>query len=200
VAPLTRERFAAGARLLADAFLDDPAWVAIGPRSDSHRWLCMRLFYRAELALGARYHGRTLGGSRDGVLAGVIGTFDSELYPQPARSQVYSVPAFLLAGPAPSVRGLRLNAIFLQAHPHEPHVYVEHLAVDPAAQRSGVGRALLSNVIEEAAARDLPVYLETTKSANVPYYASFGFQLTGEAELPRGARVWFMWRDVGTPG
>ena len=104
------------------------------------------------------------------------------------------MPAFLLAGPAPSVRGLRTNEIFLKAHPHEPHVYVEYLAVDPAAQRSGVGR-LLGSVIEEAAGRDLPVYLETTKPANVPYYASFGFQVTGEAELPRGARVWFMWRD-----
>jgi GNAT superfamily N-acetyltransferase len=195
VAPLTRERFAVAARLLADAFLDDPAWVAVGPAIERHRRLCMRAFYRGELSLGARYHGRTLGGSRNGVLAGVTGTFDSEYHPPPVRSQVYSVPAFLFAGPAPSVRGLRVNEIFLEAHPHEPHVYVEHLAVDPSSQRTGVGRALLTSVIDEAAGRDLPVYLETTRPANVPYYAGFGFQVTGEAELPRGARVWFMWRD-----
>ena len=196
MAPLSRERFAAGARLLADAFLDDPAWVAIGPGHARYRWLCMRAFYRGDLSLGARYRGRVLGGTRDGVLAGVITTFDSEHHPPPPSSQLYAAPAFLLAGPGPSRRGLRLQDVFLKAHPSEPHVYVETLGVDPVAQRSGVGRALLGSVIEEAGGRDLPVYLETTKPANVPYYGSFGFQCTGEAELPRGARVWFMWRDL----
>ncbi len=46
-------------------------------------------------------------------------------------------------------------------------------------------------MFEDAAA---PVYLDTSNPANVPYYASFGFEETGRAPLPRGATLWFMRR------
>ena len=44
-----------------------------------------------------------------------------------------------------------------------------------------------------------PAYLETTKPENVPYYRSFGFEVTSEAALPRDARMWFMQREPSHP-
>ena len=38
------------------------------------------------------------------------------------------------------------------------------------------------------------MYLDTANPANVPYYASFGFEEIGRAPLPRGATMWFMTR------
>jgi ribosomal protein S18 acetylase RimI-like enzyme len=69
------------------------------------------------------------------------------------------------------------------------------LAVDPAHQHKGSGRALLARVFEEDA--EAPVYLDTSNPANVPCYASFGFEEIGRAVLPRGATMWFMRRPAG---
>ena len=89
------------------------------------------------------------------------------------------------------MRGLRVSSVQDGGHPQEQHVFLWFLAVDPAHQRAGVGRALLHRVFEEAGA---PVYLDTANPANLPYYASFGFEEIGSGDLPRGARMWFMRR------
>jgi ribosomal protein S18 acetylase RimI-like enzyme len=89
------------------------------------------------------------------------------------------------------MRGLKTSSIQDRGHPHHEHVFLWFLAVDPAHQRSGVGRALLQRVFEDAEA---PVFLDTANPANVPYYASFGFEEIGRAALPRGATMWFMRR------
>ena len=39
-----------------------------------------------------------------------------------------------------------------------------------------------------------PVYLDTANPANVPYYASNGFEEIGKVAGPRGATMWFMTR------
>jgi GNAT superfamily N-acetyltransferase len=104
---------------------------------------------------------------------------------------VLTVPTFIVAGPGPIVRGLRTSAVQDGGHPEDIHVFLWFLAVNPAHQRRGVGRALLARVFEEAEA---PVYLDTANPANVPYYASLGFEEIGRGALPRGATMWFMRR------
>ena len=89
------------------------------------------------------------------------------------------------------MRGLRTSAIQDSGHPDEEHVFLWFLAVHPGHQRAGVGRELLARVFEEAEA---PVYLDTANPANLPYYASAGFEEIGRAALPRGATMWFMRR------
>ena len=116
-------------------------------------------------------------------------TFAAGLYPPPAWTSAYFVPGFLLAGPGPIVRGLQFSAIQEHGHPKDEHVFLWFLAVDPAQQRGGIGRALLARVFEDAEA---PVYLDTANPANVPYYASFGFEEIGRADGPRGAQMWVL--------
>jgi len=101
-----------------------------------------------------------------------------------------------MAGPGPIVRGLRTARLQDAGHPDDEHLFVWWLAVDPAHQRTGVGRALLNHVFEEAEA---PVYLDTANPANVPYYAGFGFEEIGRAAIPRGATLWFMRRPTRRP-
>jgi GNAT superfamily N-acetyltransferase len=186
---LERDNFDAAARIFADAFLDDPGWVAVGPDRAGHRHGVLRRYHRTALDVIQRYGGPIYGAFEDGRLTGVAATFAAGLYPPPAWTIARFVPGFLLAGPGPIVRGLRFSAVQEKGHPHEEHVYLWFLAVDPHHQRGGVGRSLLARVYEDAEA---PVYLDTANPHNVPYYASNGFEEIGKADGPRGATMWFM--------
>jgi GNAT superfamily N-acetyltransferase len=191
IRPLVREEYDAAAEIFADAFLDDPGWVAVGPDSARRRRSNLSRYHRRALDVIDRYGGPIYGAFADEQLAGVAATFAAGLYPPPAWTLVYFVPGFLLAGPGPIVRALRFSAIQEKGHPHDKHVYLWFLAVDPKRQRGGVGRALLARVYADATA---PVYLDTANPANVPYYASNGFEEIGMADGPRGAQMWFMRR------
>ena len=148
-------------------------------------------YHRTAIGVVHRYGGPIYGVFTDGRLAGTAVTFGAGRFPPPAWTFLKYVPGFLAAGPGPVIRGLRTSSIQDNGHPHNEHVFLWFLAVDPAHQRSGVGRALLQRVFGGAEA---PVYLDTANPANVPYYASFGFEELGRATLPRGATMWFMRR------
>ena len=189
---LDRDKFDAAARLFADAFLEDPGWVAVGPDRTRHRHAVLRRFHRTALDVIERYGGPSYGAFEEERLVGVAATFAAGLYPPPEiRTTLRFVPGFLSAGPGPIIRGLRFTAIQEKGHPHDVHVYLWFLAVDPSHQRGGIGRALLARVYAEATA---PVYLDTANPANVPYYASNGYEELGKADGPRGATMWFMRR------
>jgi ribosomal protein S18 acetylase RimI-like enzyme len=192
IRPLVRDKFDAAAQLFADAFLEDPGWVAVGPDRRRHRHAVLRRYHRAALDVVERYGGPMYGAFDDDRLTGVAATFAAGLYPPPQiRTTLRFLPGFLRAGPAPVVRGLRFSAVQEQGHPDEEHVYLWFLAVDPKHQRGGIGRSLLARVYEEATA---PVYLDTANPANVPYYAGNGFEELAKAAGPRGATMWFMRR------
>jgi ribosomal protein S18 acetylase RimI-like enzyme len=191
IRPLVRGEYDAAAEIFADAFLDDPGWVAVGPDRPGRRRSNLRRYHRRALDVIDRFGGPIYGAFGDERLAGVAATFAAGLYPPPAWTLVYFVPGFVAAGPGPIVRGLRFSSVQEKGHPHDEHVYLWFLAVDPERQRGGVGRALLARVYEDATA---PVYLDTANPANVPYYASNGFEEIGRADGPRGASMWFMRR------
>jgi GNAT superfamily N-acetyltransferase len=89
-------------------------------------------------------------------------------------------------------RGLRAIE---RDHPHEPHYYLSILGTDPARQGEGIGSALMRPILEACDRDGVPAYLEASKERNVDYYTRHGFRATGELELPRGPRVWPMWRE-----
>jgi ribosomal protein S18 acetylase RimI-like enzyme len=193
IRPLDRSEYDAAADIYADAFLDDPGWVAVGPDRRNHRHSILRRYHRTALNVIHRYGRPIYGAFTEDGLAGAAATFAAGLYPPPAWTTAYFVPGFLLAGPGPIVRGLRFSAIQEHGHPEDEHVYLWFLAVDPAQRRGGIGRALLARVYEDAEA---PVFLDTANPANVPYYASNGYEEIGRAEGPRGAQMWFMRRPL----
>lgn len=172
------------AAIATEALLNDPGWVAVGPKRTGHRRFVVLRYHGAVMKIVGRYGGPVYGAFRDGELVGIAATFAAGRYPPPARTFVRYVRAFLAAGPGPIVRGLRTSAIMERAHPKDEHVYLWILAVDPASQRGGVGRALLARVFDEAEA---PVYLETANPANVPTTRAPGSRRSA-ARISRAAR------------
>jgi GNAT superfamily N-acetyltransferase len=179
------------ARIITDALLDDPGWRAVGPDDRKRRRRVLLGYHRAVVEVTHRHGGPIYGAFRDNNLAAVAVTFAAGLHPAPAYTFARYVPPFLRAGPATVVRALRASAVQDKGHPPDDHHFVWQLAVDPPAQRSGLGRALLTRTAEDA---NVPLYLDTANPANLPYYAGFGFEEIGSAPLPRGATMWFMKR------
>ncbi|MEO3978728.1 GNAT family N-acetyltransferase [Streptomyces sp. CAU 1734] len=83
--------------------------------------------------------------------------------------------------------------------PTEPHWYLAVIGADPAAQGRGHGSALLRSGLAKADAAGLPVYLESSKPANIPVYEHFGFTVLGEVELPGGGPVLWAMRRAPRP-
>jgi ribosomal protein S18 acetylase RimI-like enzyme len=82
-------------------------------------------------------------------------------------------------------------------HPHTPaHWYLAVLGTDPAAQGQGLGSTVLAPVLQECDADGVGAYLESSKERNIAFYARHGFRVTEELQLPRGPKMWAMWRDA----
>jgi GNAT superfamily N-acetyltransferase len=82
-----------------------------------------------------------------------------------------------------------------RAHPAEPHLYLSVLGVDPPCQGRGLGSRLIAPGLELCDREGVPAYLETARERNVVFYERHGFRVTHELTLPRGPRLWLMWRD-----
>jgi ribosomal protein S18 acetylase RimI-like enzyme len=76
-----------------------------------------------------------------------------------------------------------------------PHWYLAFLGTDPSAQGQGLGSAVLRPVLEQCDSDGVAAYLESSKERNIDFYARHGFRVTREVRLPRGPRVWPMWRE-----
>ena len=76
------------------------------------------------------------------------------------------------------------------------HYYLWGLAVEPGQQRTGAGTALLSAFFRKTDAEGLPVYLETHRESNVPYYEARGFKLLGRETVPEHSQdFWCLLRE-----
>jgi ribosomal protein S18 acetylase RimI-like enzyme len=197
VRPLARELERPAAEVVAAAFLDDPGWTAVGPNSPARRLRMLRGYIRGLLAVARRWGGPVLGAFDGDRLVGALIAFAEGRYPPPPWAMLFEARGIVPAGPPTLIRALRGQVVLDRGHPDAPHAFVSVLAVDPASQRKGAGRALLGQVLADADEREVPVYLDTAKPDNLPYYRSFGFELTGEGRLPREATIWYLLRAVG---
>ncbi|MDI3405021.1 GNAT family N-acetyltransferase [Streptomyces cavernicola] len=83
--------------------------------------------------------------------------------------------------------------------PKEPHWYLAVVGAAPSAHGQGHGAALLRSGLAQADAAGLPVYLESSKPDNLPFYEHFGFETLGEGQLPGGGpTLWSMRRAART--
>lgn len=82
------------------------------------------------------------------------------------------------------------------AHPkHPPHWYLAVLGTDPSSQGQGLGSAVMQPVLGRCDSDGVGAYLESSKERNIAFYARHGFRVTRELQLPRGPKMWAMWRD-----
>lgn len=186
------------ARVLADAFVDDPGWVAVGPRRPAGRW---RYIYRTCLSairVGERWCGPSWCITEAGEPIGVLTGCAPGVWPPPEiRTLIRLAPGPMMAGPAVLARSFRAERIFEKAHPRYDHFLVWMFGVSPPHQRGGLGRRLMAEAKARADEAEVPAYLWTANPDNLPYYRSHGYQVIGETTIPGGASTWYMERPAG---
>jgi GNAT superfamily N-acetyltransferase len=78
--------------------------------------------------------------------------------------------------------------------------YLGVLGVHPDWQRRGFGTAVLRPVLVEADAVGIPTWLETATEADVAFYRTLGYGVSGEVDVPDGGpHVWAMVRPPAEP-
>jgi len=78
--------------------------------------------------------------------------------------------------------------------PQADHLLVENVAVDPAFQRGGVGRALLAHAEQRAAQRglrEIRLYTNAAMTENLSLYPRLGYRETGRDTEHGFQRVYF---------
>jgi ribosomal protein S18 acetylase RimI-like enzyme len=180
------------ARMLTRAFHDDPVARYACPHDDLRPWMLERFHgARDRQMLRAGEVWMTPGGESAAVWA-APDQWHSNLRDDLAFSRAMLHPR--LARRAPLV-GWGLFGLEQRHPPKPPHWYLATLGTDPDAQGRGLGTAVLAPVLEECDRDCVGAYLESSNESNIAYYARFGFRVTEELKLPRGPRVWLMWRD-----
>lgn len=195
--PLTPAHHEGAARVLADAFLDDPGWVAVGPGRRRARWKYIYRTCLGAIRIGERWCGPSWCITEGGEVVAVLTGCAPGVWPPPrARAVRYIAAGPVLAGPATLARSLRSERIFEEEHPNYEHFLVWMFSVSPSRQRGGLGRALMTEALARADADEVPAYLWTGNPDNVPYYGSHGFEVRNERPIPGGVPNWFMVRPA----
>ena len=185
ILPLRPERTKQAARAVAAAFFDYPSFLHYFPDPKRRaRWLpwymarvlkCALIFGEAWTAadgagvLFALPPGRTRLTDADYVKGGLLAAplvIGLKHYPAVAacEARLADTQERLLAG--------------------RSHYYLWGLAVDPAAQGTGAGSALLGAFLKKTDAAGLPVYLETHKAGQRPVLRGAGLQAPGGGDGP----------------
>lgn len=184
--------------LLAEAFADDPGWVAIGPRWRAHRRRSNRVAFAGILAASERGGARIrfARGEASARPLGVTIAFEPGRWPLTAAPIAWGLAWALAAGPLPVRRALRDDLVMRAGHVTHPHMYLWFLAVEPAAHGRGIGRALLAELHGRSAELAVPTFLETGSEANVGFYERLGYEVIGELAMPSGTMQWKMERPA----
>lgn len=177
-----RRDVGAVSRVLARAFEEDPfvAWMF----PEDHERRARRLY-----AIEAGFEYLPYGWVDVAVLGGrVVG---AALWAGPTVS---TGPGALRSLPhlAALFGANRLSTVFrgmarLAEHtPRTPHWYLAELGTDPDVRGVGAGVGLLRHGLERADQQGAPVFLESSKVENLPFYARFGFRVLAEVPMPDG--------------
>lgn len=179
---------------MRDAFFDDSASTFLWPepevRDAGLRWYYGVLVPRLGFGGGRVYVAENGAGQSVWIAPG-----NGITVPAAVRAGALGVvPRF---GVAASLRLKRLadtiDALRAEAAP-PGHWYLLLLGVEPAAQRTGLGEALMAPLVEEADGDRRPVYLETSDPGTLPYYRRHGFRVVGERRVPGAHCYWGMAR------
>jgi GNAT superfamily N-acetyltransferase len=180
------------AAVLGRAFADDPMWTWMFPHHPERMAAMFALLLRhSRLPNGVSELAEEDGHVRAGALWDPPGRRRVS-----AAAQLRQLPGLLRVLGTRTYGVLRGLGEIERSHPIDPHWYLAVLGTDPPAQGRGLGSALLMSRLSRCDDRRFPVYLESSKERNVPYYERFGFRVTGEIRVPGGGpRLWAMWRN-----
>lgn len=194
VDPLERRNRAEASALLARAFLDNPATLALIPLKSERRLRVlghvMRGFVEATLRAG---NARVV--REAGRIGGVALMFGPGQYTMDAVARAWLAYGPLRSGPRAVLSYAAADHHLRKLHPKTPHWYLFVLGVEPALQGRGLGGRLLRWLGERADRDRVPCYLETDKASSVRLYERHGFRTVVEETHARtGIHFWTMQR------
>lgn len=195
IRPLEASELSYAITVTSRAFWPDPLFGFFA-RSALHEHQLMPVFIGATMR-DCRRHGEIDVAVHEGKVVGSASWLGPDLLPQSTSRQLRMAAACagaLVTG-RNRITGMRLLDQTQKQHPHEPHRYLALLGVDPSAQGSGIGRALLEPRLEQSDTEGLPVFLETQKRENLSFYARFGFTVRAELQVRDSPTVWHLWRE-----
>jgi len=171
------------------AFRPDPAWAYLIP-SDYEQMA--PLF--ADAIIGECFSaGQVWTVDETRAVAAWIGPF--------ARSDSAAWATYLnQASPLAIKRIENWDAAVGGLRPTANHWYLDVLAVHPAAQGTGLARAVLEPILNRCDSDGLSATLETSTPANLTLYERFGFGSAQQIDLTDGPPVWFLQRDPNQAG
>ena len=185
------------ARVLASAFAHAPRYKFLIPDDDRRQeklpWL-WEATIRASIHSGGLVH-VALDAHESNVLAvalwspplfrkqGLATVLKSGMWAEPIELGVAAWSRRMSLGP-------RLDAL----KPPDPCWRLKSIGVDPSAQRTGMGSALINHMLPCIDRDALPTFLDTSQPNNLGYYERFGFRVTAESTLPNGVPLWGMTR------
>jgi ribosomal protein S18 acetylase RimI-like enzyme len=187
--------------VMTRAFLHEPQFVWLQPEEDLRRRL-LPVMFRTLLRHVHPVHWGSQVALAGGGLAGGAVWAPPERWKAPVWRQLLGLPGTFAALDRRNLRGYAKRGKQLQDalerdHPDEPHWYLAALGVDPEAEGTGVGTALMAAGLDRCDAQAASAYLECVERL-VPYYERFGFQARGPIAMPDGAPTQVgMWRPPG---
>jgi GNAT superfamily N-acetyltransferase len=197
IARLQPDQAGAATATLARAFHDDPLFNFLVP--DLLSQARANLTFMQSLVADARAFDEIWVAKAGTKVVAVAVWLPPGTYPRGVQRETIGILRDLRSVPRLGSRllvSIRLQNALARAHHRvkEPHWYLSLLGADPAFQRSGAGSALLAPMLERCDSEGLPVYLETQKEANVPWYHRFGFAVVEELRVRGCPSMWAMRR------
>jgi ribosomal protein S18 acetylase RimI-like enzyme len=182
--------------LLARALRDTPLTVAI-VGGDPARRLRSNLYGMQTLLPLAQRWGLVLRAVHRDQLIGALVALPPSAHPLPFAPLRARLRCLLGQGWRVARCWGRVGAFLEARRPPQPHWYVGALGVDPSARRSGVGSALLRDLVSRAGREGLSAYLETDRPDNTAFYERRGFAAVGRTEI-LGVPIWRMLHPPAT--
>jgi ribosomal protein S18 acetylase RimI-like enzyme len=189
---LERDRLGEASDVLARAFHDDPAWVWLIPDSERRARVLPWLFRVGFDVTAADVY------ATSGIVRGAARWLPPGRAPMrvaPTLKAFVTTPFRLGSAVGPFLAyGRAVEAMRAETMPGD-HWYLAGIGVDPAAQRRGIGSALLEPGLAAADAAGLPAVLLTNSERNLAFYEQHGFVVVRRGRTPEdGPQAWAMVR------
>jgi ribosomal protein S18 acetylase RimI-like enzyme len=175
------------AAVLSHAFVDRPPFTWVQPDDELRARVQLAMFQGALRYIYPVERGTEVLLDNGAILGGAVwappGSWKAPLWQQlrttPGLISALGIRHFRQY----AQRGKAVEEALHRAHPSARHWYLAALGTDPEAQGKGVGSALVRSGLERCDREGENAYLECLEPL-VPYYERFGFEITGEIEMP----------------
>ncbi|QIK63568.1 GNAT family N-acetyltransferase [Leucobacter viscericola] len=184
------------ARVLTEAFFDDPVWGPTFPDPEQRRAQATE-YWTFMADQGLRWNESLVAVGADGAIRALAIWFPPGEDEVAADSHdAYDELVKRILPPEPAQALFDAGDVFGEARPKKPHAYLSLLAVAPEARGNGEGMGLLRLSTARYDAAGLDTYLESSNPGNDARYEREGYLPQGQIKLAGGQLVQTYWRDA----